>query len=75
MNECGDIISCAMAWGPSLLDTLFAVIAAASAIAALTPTPRDDEWVSRVYRLVDMLALNVGYAKEKAPEPGGRFTP
>ena len=24
---------------------------------------------------VDLLAFNVGYAKEKAPEPGGRFMP
>ena len=75
MNECSDVISCAVAWAPNLFDTAFAIIAAASAIAALTPTPRDDEWVAKVYRFVDLLALNVGYAREKAPEPGGRFTP
>lgn len=46
-------------------------IAAASAIAALTPTPKDDEfvdgakrWVSKAYRILDLLALNVGKAKQ-----------
>ena len=48
------------------------VIAAASAIAALTPTPKDDQfvsgakrWVSKLYRVIDILALNVGRAKDK----------
>ena len=46
-------------------------IAAASAIAALTPTPKDDQfvdgakrWVSKAYRILDLLALNVGTAKQ-----------
>lgn len=46
-------------------------IAAASAIAALTPTPKDDQfvdgakrWVSKAYRIIDLLALNVGKAKQ-----------
>ena len=46
-------------------------IAAASAIAALTPTPKDDKfvdgakrWVSKAYRILDLLALNVGKAKQ-----------
>lgn len=46
-------------------------IAAASAIAALTPTPKDDQfvdgakrWVSKAYRILDLLALNVGKAKQ-----------
>lgn len=59
---------------PAFFDTAFAVIAAASAIAALTPTPADDRMVSRIYRVIDVLALNVGYAKEK-PQKGGRFVP
>lgn len=75
MNECGNLITCAVAWAPHVFDAAFAIIAAASAVTALTPTPRDDAWVGRIYRLVDTLALNVGHAKEKAPESGGRFTP
>ncbi|MEL6793165.1 MAG: hypothetical protein AAFP78_06910 [Pseudomonadota bacterium] len=75
MIECTDAISCAVAWVPRILETAFALIAAASAVAALTPTPRDDEWIASAYRLVDMLALNIGYAKQTPPKPGGRFTP
>ena len=41
------------------------VVAAASAIAALTPTPKDDTWVARAYKLSDGLAINVGQAKDK----------
>lgn len=41
------------------------VCAVASAIAALTPTPKDDEWVAKVYKIVDLLALNIGKAKQK----------
>ena len=41
------------------------VVAAASAIAALTPTPKDDTWVARAYKLIDVVAINVGQAKDK----------
>lgn len=41
------------------------VIATASAVAALTPTPKDDGIVKKLYKLVDLLALNVGKAKQK----------
>jgi len=40
------------------------VISICSIIAALTPTPKDDAWMSKVYRFIDILALNVGYAKK-----------
>ncbi len=49
----------------SLLAIVTTIVAAASAIAALTPTPQDDAWISKVYKLVDWLALNVGKAKDK----------
>ena len=39
------------------------IVTAASAIAALTPTPKDDTIVAKVYKIVDWLALNVGKAK------------
>jgi|TARA_R110000822_G_scaffold49021_1_gene128720 hypothetical protein len=42
-----------------------AVIAAASAIAALTPTPKDNTFVGKAYKVVDWLALNVFKAKDK----------
>ena len=37
----------------------------ASLIAASTPTPKDDVWIGKLYKLVDLLALNIGKAKEK----------
>ena len=49
----------------SLLAIVTTIVAAASAIAALTPTPQDDALISKVYKLVDWLALNVGKAKDK----------
>ncbi|MEX2249822.1 MAG: hypothetical protein WD671_09305 [Parvibaculum sp.] len=48
-----------------------AVVGAASAVAAATPTPKDDTLVGKHYRVIDVLALNVGHAKEKTP--GRRF--
>ena len=48
-----------------ILLALSAVVAAASAIAALTPTPTDDSFVAKAYKIVDWLALNVGKAKDK----------
>ena len=40
------------------------VVSIASAIAALTPTPKDDLWIGKAYKIVDILALNVGKAKQ-----------
>ena len=50
----------------ALIGILTSVIAVASAIAALTPTPKDDTIVGKIYKVVDLLALNVGKAKDKA---------
>ena len=42
------------------------VVLAASAIAALTPTPADDKFIGKVYKfLIDIPALNIGKAKDK----------
>jgi hypothetical protein len=48
----------------SIIGVATAIVTAASAIAALTPTPKDDTWVAKIYKVVDWLALNVGKAKE-----------
>lgn len=39
------------------------VCAVASAIAAITPTPKDDVIIGKIYKIVDLLALNIGKAK------------
>jgi hypothetical protein len=48
-----------------LINGATAIVAAASAVAALTPTPKDNGWIAKAYKLVDWLALNVGKAKDK----------
>ena len=47
-----------------LFGVITAVIAAASAIAALTPTPKDDGLIKKIYKVIDFLALNVFNAKK-----------
>ena len=49
----------------NIIAALTAVVTAASAIAALTPTPKDDGFASKAYKVVDWLALNIGKAKDK----------
>lgn len=43
-----------------------AVISAASAICALTPSQTDDKVVSKIRSFLEVLALNVGNAKKEA---------
>ena len=49
----------------AVLGIITGVVALASAIAALTPTPKDDGWVKKAYKVIDLLALNVGKAKDQ----------
>ena len=48
-----------------LFTVVTTLIATASAIAALTPTPKDDTFVGKAYKVIDWLALNVFKAKDK----------
>lgn len=50
--------------GEALLNAATALVAACSAIAALTPTPTDDGIVRKLYKVIDFLALNIGRAKQ-----------
>jgi hypothetical protein len=59
-----DILNWIITNAGTLIGVASSVVAAASAIAALTPTPKDDTWVAKIYKVVDWLALNVGKAKE-----------
>jgi len=60
-----EIISYLVANVDSILFAVSAVVAAASAVAALTPTPKDDSIVAKAYKVLDWVALNVGKAKDK----------
>jgi hypothetical protein len=41
------------------------IVTVASLIAASTPTPKDDVWMGKLYKFIDMLALNIGKAKNQ----------
>ena len=41
------------------------LVTVASIVAASTPTPKDDVWIGKLYKFIDLLALNIGKAKEK----------
>lgn len=45
-----------MAHLPEIVAALFAVHAAALAIVNMTPTPKDDEYVAKFYRFIEILA-------------------
>lgn len=43
-----------------VLIAVTSVVTAASAICALTPTPKDDNFIAKVRSFLNVLALNVG---------------
>lgn len=49
-----------------IVSTVTLIVTIASLIAASTPTPKDDAMIGKLYKFVDMLALNIGKAKDKA---------
>ena len=42
-----------------------AIVAIASLVAAVTPTPKGDKFLAKLYKVIDFLALNIGKAKDK----------
>jgi len=44
------------------------IVTVASLVAASTPTPKDDVWIGKLYKLIDLLAMNVGKSKQKPGE-------
>ena len=60
-----EIISYLVSNVDSILFAVSAIVAAASAVAALTPTPKDDAVSAKAYKVLDWLALNIGKAKDK----------
>jgi len=49
----------------NIIAICMAIVTGASIIAAVTKTPKDDVWIGKLYKLIDMCALNVLKAKQK----------
>ena len=49
-----------------------AIVTIASIVAASTPTPKDDEWIGKLYKFIDTLALNIGKAKQLPPKKSAK---
>ena len=47
------------------VETALTIHAAASAITALTPTPKDDSFVRKLYRIIELLALVTSRTKQR----------
>ena len=55
----------------SAVSIITGIVCAASIICSLTATPKDDELIGRLYRILEMAALNVGKAKMAPPTKPG----
>tara|TARA_R100001443_G_scaffold83424_1_gene90247 strand:- start:1 stop:219 length:219 start_codon:yes stop_codon:yes gene_type:complete len=55
----------------NIISVVTGIVCAASIICSLTPTPKDDALIGRLYRLIEIAALNIGRAKE----PGVKLKP
>ena len=45
-------------WIYDLVVTVSFIISGASILATLTPSEKDDEWIGKLYDLIDLIALN-----------------
>ena len=50
----------------NIIAIVMSIICVSSLIAAVTPTPKDDVWIGKLYKVIDLCALNIGKAKDKA---------
>ncbi len=48
----------------NLIGIVTGVVCAASIICSLTPTPKDDALIGRLYKILEIAALNIGKAKQ-----------
>ena len=60
-----DILAFIISNKEGLLLVATSTVTLASALAAVTPTPKDDKISKWLYKIVDLIALNVGKAKDK----------
>jgi hypothetical protein len=48
----------------NIISAVTGIVCAASIICSLTPTPKDDQMIGKLYKLIEIAALNIGKAKE-----------
>ena len=48
----------------NILSVVTGIVCAASIICSLTPTPKDDQMIGKLYKLIEIAALNIGKAKD-----------
>ena len=48
----------------NIISVVTGIVCAASIICRLTPTPKDDALIGRLYKIVEIAALNIGKAKD-----------
>jgi hypothetical protein len=56
-----------VSWIIEMVSVITGIVCAASFIASVTPTPKDDVLIGKLYKVVELLALNVGKAKMLPP--------
>lgn len=49
----------------TIIDSVSTIVSACAAIAALTPTPKDDAALRNIRKVIDALGLNWGHAKNR----------
>ena len=48
----------------NIISAVTGIVCAASIICSLTPTPKDDQMIGKLYKLIEIAALNIDKAKE-----------
>ncbi len=57
----------------NIISVVTGIVCAASIICSLTPTPKDDQMIGKLYKLIEIAALNIGKAKDGATTNPIRF--
>jgi hypothetical protein len=48
----------------NIVGVVTSVVCLASIICAITPTPKDDQLIGKLYKAIELLAVNIGKAKQ-----------
>ena len=57
----------------NIISVVTGIVCAASIICSLTATPKDDALIGRLYKIVEIAALNIGKAKDGSTTNPIRF--